>query len=54
MAFLWRFVPLNAFRSVVEDVLEAVKHVHVSGILHDRVLADIGRYVWCAMRCAMW
>eukprot|EP00904_Undaria_pinnatifida_P001496 jgi/Undpi1/11347/HiC_scaffold_30.g13644.m1 len=32
-------------RAVVEDVLAAVKHVHVSGLMHEKVLADIGRYI---------
>lgn len=30
-------------RAVVEDVLAAVTHVHVSGRMHETVLADIGR-----------
>lgn len=30
-------------RAVVEDVLAAVKHVHVSGMMHEKVLGDIGR-----------
>ncbi|CAN0052201.1 unnamed protein product [Laminaria digitata] len=32
-------------RAVVEDVLAAVKHVHVSGMMHEKVLGDIGRYI---------
>ncbi|CAM9285200.1 unnamed protein product [Scytosiphon promiscuus] len=32
-------------RAVVEDVLAAVTHVHVSGMMHEAVLADIGRYI---------
>lgn len=32
-------------RAVVEDVLSAVRHVHVSGMMHERVLADIRRYI---------
>ena len=41
------FVRLFVFlcRAVVEDVLAAVKHVHVSGLMHEKVLADIGRWV---------
>ena len=30
-------------RAVVEDVLAAVTHVHVSGKMHEMVLGDIGR-----------
>lgn len=30
-------------RAVVEDVLAAVTRVHVSGKMHEMVLADIGR-----------
>lgn len=36
---------LFCIRAVVEDVLAAVTHVHVSGMMHERVLADIGRYI---------
>ncbi|CAM9196738.1 unnamed protein product [Ectocarpus sp. 6 AP-2014] len=32
-------------RAVVEDVLAAVTHVHVSGKMHEAVLGDIGRFI---------
>lgn len=28
----------------MEDVLAAVGHVHVSGMMHEKVLGDIGRW----------
>lgn len=31
---------------MVEDVLSAIKHVHISGMMHEAVLANIGRCVY--------
>lgn len=32
-------------RAVVDDVLTAVRHVHVSGVMHDKVMEDLERWV---------
>ncbi|CAN0368121.1 unnamed protein product, partial [Discosporangium mesarthrocarpum] len=31
-------------RAVVEDVLNSIRHVHVTGLMHEKVLSNIGRW----------
>lgn len=45
-SFFFSFFSPTRGRSVVEDVLSAITHVHISGMMHEAVLANIGRCVY--------